>query len=138
MCAIRAWAFLRAICRAFSNGFIAWIRRARAPPAAPVWDWLLSSTRWNRWAGRFRWRAASGRGRYSQLRCRPQIVTRLSRNFDLAVTRLSLIANGKPPILAVRLMKLTTLTLTVFVLCAVHVSLGNAQGGVQDDAAQLK
>jgi hypothetical protein len=35
-------------------------------------------------------------------------------------------------------MKLTTLTLTVFVLCAVHVSLGNAQGGVQDDAAQLK
>jgi hypothetical protein len=35
-------------------------------------------------------------------------------------------------------MKLTTLTLTVFMLCAVHVSLCNAQGGVQDDAAQLK
>jgi hypothetical protein len=35
-------------------------------------------------------------------------------------------------------MKLTTLTLTVFVLCAVHVPLCNAQGGVQDDAAQLK
>jgi hypothetical protein len=35
-------------------------------------------------------------------------------------------------------MKLTTLTLTVFVLCAVHVPLCNAQGAVQEDAAQLK
>src|ERR1700722_10138506 len=35
-------------------------------------------------------------------------------------------------------MKLTTLTLTVFVLCAGHVPLCNAQEGVQDDAAQLK
>jgi hypothetical protein len=35
-------------------------------------------------------------------------------------------------------MKLTTLTLTAFLLCAVHVPLCNAQGGNQDDAAQLK
>src|ERR1700734_468788 len=35
-------------------------------------------------------------------------------------------------------MKLTTLTLAVFALCAVHVPLCNAQGAAPDDAAQLK
>ncbi len=41
-----------ATCRAFSNVSIAWIRPARAPPAAPAWAWPSSNTRWNRWAAR--------------------------------------------------------------------------------------
>jgi predicted outer membrane protein len=35
-------------------------------------------------------------------------------------------------------MKLTTLTLTLFALCAVHVPACFAQGNTPDDAAQLK